>query len=865
MAKIIRRICGFFITLSFMLTTAPLVLAAGDNKDLSLTNYWVHIKEHGSWINDLIRNASWGILKGMSEIINYIQSAIAEVLSWNIYTKLNQLDSSFSYDNIKGVALIIVVVAITFAGILLMVNGDKMHVKDSVKNILVALCLIVGMPAIMGAFDDFMFGKSDGKSGYASVFSTQGKTTSNGTVKLLGDEVLAMQLYDNVASVKAANGADMGKQYTYFESDNYNNGTMPRDIDINSLATQDQISKKYSSSTTDRTQQKFSELTTNNCVTLLGMGNEYATLERVRGIYKEGEKFAYRNSSLGIRDNDYTVAEFENLLIKALKDRQFDANGQVVSNGGSIRVKDDENYSRINEHGTFEQAVECIKQDTIWQLNYASNVNTALRGNTKVNLTDLRTLKDYKKMSWITQAVTVDIWEPNKEERVYAYDYDFFPSLIDMAIIIVCLIFALLKLCRMLWEIAFMHIFVPLVIATDAHGSGRAKRALQHFITTFAILIVILISLKLYITLISEIHGIENLIARWGLILAGAHFVIDGSDFIVKMTGLDAGVKSGAATLLGLRSAAGMVSGVGQTAASVGRTGVHYGTKVAGKAAHIGGAAADHIGGAAVGAVAGAASGLVGGVSSGGEGHSSVVGQATGAVTGGTTGAVAGAARGGAEGARRGITGLLGINRNKNSEGTPSGSSTGGGADGGASSASSNGSSQGASSDTGTAATPPPITNGDASSDVSDAGTVAAPDVSTGDSGVDAGAAAAPDISSGDSGAETVSTPDISGNDGDADAASNDVQREGSLFTRAYNAGAAVGGTTGHPINTANKAKNTASNAYSKVKGAKAQYDISQATDNFQTERTVAKSKIKNRVDDFFKGKYKDDGKGGKS
>lgn len=853
-----------------MFTAAPFVFA---DTDFSFAE---HIKETGTWYRDMYRSAFWGILKLLGEVINYIEEAVKEVLSWNIYTKLTELDSSFSYDNVKGVALIIVVVAITFAGILLMVNGDKMHVKDSVKNILVALCLIIGMPAIMGALDDFMFGK-DNQSGYASEIGvTSHNSTKEGEHIKLGDKILSMQVYDNVASVKAATSSKGGKALTLYSATFDAKGEQkkdvkfisPQDIDINKLASQKDIKFKYISSEVNRAQRKYSDLTYENCADLLGMGAEYRKLINVQDkialsvktntstsddssnnskskseaeVKTDKYKFSYAFEKETRRE--WTVEQFETHMIDILKAKTY--------NGGKIKVSDAKRFKDLNSNTmTFEQAIEAIKPDIIWQLNYQENEKKADGKVENVHLEDLRTLEDYKKLSWISQIVTVDMWEPNADERVYAYDYDFFPAFVDMLIVIVCLIFALLKLCRMLWEIAFMHIFVPLVIATDAHGSGRAKRAFQHLISTFAILIVVLITLNLYLTLIGQMHEIDNLIARWGLILAGAHFVIDGSDFIVKMTGLDAGVKSGAATLLGLRSAAGMVSGVGQTAASVGRTGVHYGTKVAGKAAHIGGAAADHIGGAAVGAVAGAASGLVGGVSSGGEGHSSVVGQATGAVTGGTTGAVAGATRGGAEGARRGITGLLGINRNKNSEGTPSGSSTGGGADGGASSASSNGSSQGASSDTGTAATPPPITNGDASSDVSDAGTVAAPDVSTGDSGVDAGAAAA---------------PDISGNDGDADAASNDVQREGSLFTRAYNAGAAVGGTTGHPINTANKVKNTAVDIANKVKTAKARYDISKA-DGFQTERTTAKTVIKNRVDDFIKGKYKDNnGNGGQS
>ncbi len=856
-----------------MFTAAPFVFA---DTDFSFAE---HIKETGTWYRDMYRSAFWGILKLLGEVINYIEEAVKEVLSWNIYTKLTELDSSFSYDNVKGVALIIVVVAITFAGILLMVNGDKMHVKDSVKNILVALCLIIGMPAIMGALDDFMFGK-DNQSGYASEIGvTSHNSTKEGEHIKLGDKILSMQVYDNVASVKAATSSKGGKALTLYSATFDAKGEQkkdvkfisPQDIDINKLASQKDIKFKYISSEVNRAQRKYSDLTYENCADLLGMGAEYRKLINVQDkialsvktntstsddssnsskskseaeVKTDEYKFYYAFEAEGRQE--WTVTKFETHMIDILKTKTY--------NDGKIKVSDAKRFKDLNSNTmTFEQAMEAIKPDIIWQLNYQENVKKADGKVENVHLENLRTLEDYKKLSWISQIVTVDMWEPNADERVYAYDYDFFPAFVDMLIVIVCLLFALLKLCRMLWEIAFMHIFVPLMIATDAHGSGRAKRAFQHLISTFAILIVVLITLNLYLTLIGQMHEINNLIARWGLILAGAHFVIDGSDFIVKMTGLDAGVKSGAATLLGLRSAAGMAAGVGHAAASVGRTGVHYGAKIGGKAASIGGAAANHVGGAAVGAVAGAFSGMVGGASSGGEGHDGVIGAATGAVTGMATGGAAGAVRGGAEGARRGITGLFG---GRNSDSASNGNSASEGADSGVPSVASSNSSPSTSSGTGTAATPQPTESsssgeGTAASDAigsdSRTGTAATPDMSESDTGSGAGTAATPD---------TISNDDVS---------NNDVQREGTIFTRAYSAGAGVGGAIGHPIDTANKVKNTAVDTANKVKTAKARYDISKA-DGFQTERTTAKTVIKNRVDDFIKGKYKDNnGNGGQS
>lgn len=813
MIKLIRRICAFFISFTFMLSVAPLVFAEGVTTKQDLVNYWVHIKESGTWVNDLIRNASWGILKAMSELINYIQQAITEVLHWNLYDRLKKLDPSFDIrtGSVKALILAILVVAAVFAGLLIIINGDKMHIKDSVKNILIAVCLVGAMPALLDGLDDFMFSSN----GYAASYSLSGEQrTSEDTVKLLGDTILAQQVYDNVVTVDKAKGAPTGTQYTLYNSGKFDAGTMPRDLNINQLAKQSEIDKKYAGSTTSKRQTKFSELNMENCVSLLDMSKEYATLKRVKGMFKEGEKFSYKLPDR--TQGDATVEEFEALLIKRLVSKQYQ------TESGTIKVQDDKNINMLKKDlngdyiGTFEQAVEIIKDDTIRELNYLNNVNNALGDNANVSLKSLRTQKEYDKMGWITQAVTVDIWEPNEDERVYAYDYDFFPTFIDMCIIIVCLVFALLKLCRMLWEIAFMHIFVPLVVATDAHGAGRAKRAIQHLISTFAILIVILITLKLYISLISDMHSIKNLIARWGLILAGAHFVIDGSDFIVKMTGMDAGVKSGAATLLGLRSAAGLAVGAGRTAANVGGKVAHVGAKVGGKAAAIGGTAANHAGGAVVGAVAGLASGGIGGGVGGASGHDSRAGNIAGGAVGATTGAATGAVRGGAEGARRGLTGLFRRDKGNNQS-----------AESGTTTSASGGSSQAASSDTGTAAAPTPSS--------SDADGVVAADT--------------PSVESGGS-VDSASTPEV---DGGNSAGSGEREREGTIFTRAYSAGRTVGGATGHPINTGKQA------AW-KVGSTKAKYDIA------KTDGTI-KDKMNGKLNDFVKGRYKDNnnGNGGNS
>ena len=56
------------------------------------------------------------------------------------------------------------------------------------------------------------------------------------------------------------------------------------------------------------------------------------------------------------------------------------------------------------------------------------------------------------------------------------------------------------------------------------------------------------------------------------IIIAGAKFVIDGPDLVVKLIGLDAGVKSGLGTVMGIRTAVGMARGAAHTVSNVAHT-----------------------------------------------------------------------------------------------------------------------------------------------------------------------------------------------------------------------------------------------------------------------------------------------------
>lgn len=812
LGKAKKRVSAATMALFLTLSVAPVVSAA--------SNSFLKHYEKATWIKDIGRSFLWDILVLISKILDYVSEAIDVVLGQHLYQDF--IAKYLPQSEIFQVAKVIALIAVTFTGVLLIINGDKMHLKDTVKSILIAVTLMAALASM-----NMINTMSDFQDKVIATTSITAEPDKEGTYHGFGDKLLSYSVYDNVATEKSASGGeenDDKRTQKYLSDSNMS----AEGIDINALASPySEIGRKYDTSIEFDLQYKFSELDVEQMAELVGMSEEYEVLQYLS--YGDPNKTQQYYDGSNEKNVDATKAKYEENMITKLSQHPA-----VVAAGKTDDVK---------QSKTFVNALNRIKDTVIKDLNIERN-EEVYKDSTEIVTKKLRTALDYNKLHWYEQ-IGVDILEGKGEwESVYRYDFDFFATLVDLLIVTICCIFALLKLCRMLYEIAFMQIFVPLAIASDAHGSGRAKRAVQQLINTFVIMIVVLITLRIYLIVVTQLHtSIDNLVARWGLILAGAHFVIDGSDFIVKMTGMDAGVKSGAATLLGLRSAAGIAKGIGHTAKSVGGTAAHVGSK----AAAIGGNAADHIGGAAVGAVGGAIAGAAGGATAGMEGHSSIAGQAVGTTVGLHTGAAVGAVRGGAEGARRGLTGLLGRGRN---------SGNGQAAESSAAAPSSDGST--ASSDTGTVAAPPPTDT--------DTGTAAPPTASGGaDTGTtgggadtgDTGTAAAPQVDSG-SEADTDS--------GSYDAASNDVQREGSLFTRAYSTGSAVGGVTGHPINKGKQA------AY-KVGSAKAKFDIAKAG-GFKDEKAAVSEKVteikykgRNRIADFVKGKYKDnnDGNGGNS
>lgn len=305
---------------------------------------------------------------------------------------------------------------------------------------------------------------------------------------------------------------------------------------------------------------------------------------------------------------------------------------------------------------TFEEAINRLSKGAFRELDFYGNTMSAIQILNISNIEDFadngfehhsggsfEQLKEASDFSDGDMSAQFDkMWQyvsvGHLTEKNHFYRVNFLWGLFMLVITAVCLIFAGLKLASLLYDIMFAQIVAPIVVATDMGGAGRLKKVILNLLNCFLSVIIVVLDLRLYILILTEIQDsslLSNPIAVIFITVAGCKFVIDGPDLVVHLLGIDAGVKSGVSTIMGLRSAGQIASGAGHTLGHIAGKGI----------SKAGGAVAGSIGGAISGGINGAKASMANTKNSDNKaekGMRGAVGAVGGAVAGGVSGMVGG-------------------------------------------------------------------------------------------------------------------------------------------------------------------------------------------------------------------------------
>src|SRR5690625_1943466 len=179
------------------------------------------------------------------------------------------------------------------------------------------------------------------------------------------------------------------------------------------------------------------------------------------------------------------------------------------------------------------------------------------------------------------------------QQSYYRYHVNWKIAIAILAVTAFALIITTLKIGRAMFDLAFHQIYAMFTASTDITGGQRLKKVLTEIVSTFAVIFVMIVLLKLFIIYAQWANDLEQEIGIVGviiLLIAGAWALIDAPDIVQRTMGIDAGLRSGWQAMMGAYAGTKMA---GAGASMVGK-GTGKVVKTGGKAA--GGAGAGGVG-----------------------------------------------------------------------------------------------------------------------------------------------------------------------------------------------------------------------------------------------------------------------------
>lgn len=155
----------------------------------------------------------------------------------------------------------------------------------------------------------------------------------------------------------------------------------------------------------------------------------------------------------------------------------------------------------------------------------------------------------------------------------YRYKVDMFPIFLSEIATILVMVFTFFKVIRLCYELIVNHFFAYIFAITDIASGAKLREALKSILSTYVVLIYCSVAISLFNTFQAWIFdsSIFNNFEASICIIPVAMAVIDGPNLIERLFGIDAGIKSGFHTAMGLMHAGKTALGMGKAAWNLGK------------------------------------------------------------------------------------------------------------------------------------------------------------------------------------------------------------------------------------------------------------------------------------------------------
>lgn len=545
-----------FVTAFICLSTLPIMASATDVvRDYSTIT--PDIADHiivRTGINNFVRNIGYTILKFLADFIDLIYDSVDTIIGINLYTIIKSQFDFSSY--FVPLAWAIVSAALVVIAIRILIRGDEGQIKEDIRKYIICILLIIILPGFITSASDL---KNALKSDMDDI-SVSGSDTSWS----LGNQILGEFVIDVFDTV------DTGEITTYSDS---SSSVIPTSLNINAVF--DNI-HNFKVKVTDEATSTYTFGQVYNlswqgiCVSmgLRDLYSEYLVAKETGTTITRGTYDVVVGED-GVGHPTYVFKEFtadEFASHYMLPVAKFSTYSDTLQRILGVNALDYTTWSAF-EKATLN-ALEKF-EETLKNGSANTSIKDEFGNNTQHYLAPLFNDNDERDM--LNSASIDNIgayfhWLGKyffgfgyAAESVYKYDFNFLYGLIVMLATLLALIFACFRLGKLLYEVVFIEIIAPIFIAIDSATSQeqKAKQVLTNLVSSYALFIFVILILKLYLMVVLSIFQLNlTLVVKIVIIISGAAFVIDGPDIVVKLLGVDAGVKSGYGALRGMGAVA---------------------------------------------------------------------------------------------------------------------------------------------------------------------------------------------------------------------------------------------------------------------------------------------------------------------
>ena len=143
-------------------------------------------------------------------------------------------------------------------------------------------------------------------------------------------------------------------------------------------------------------------------------------------------------------------------------------------------------------------------------------------------------------------------------ESYYRYGVNWGTIITTLSILGFALAITIIKMARIIFDLAFHMIFSLFVASTDITGGQRIKKMIVEIVSSFAVFFVMVLILKIFVEYANWLVGMKTEIGTIPyllMLLGGTWALLDAPDIVQRLLGIDAGLRSGWQAMAGAYAA----------------------------------------------------------------------------------------------------------------------------------------------------------------------------------------------------------------------------------------------------------------------------------------------------------------------